>query len=57
MATKRTHDTAKTKANKIKRLEKELKTNPNNISAKNALEFWKTHDRKEKKHKKKYVAN
>lgn len=44
----RVHDTLKTKKNKIRRIEKELVSNPNNSSAKKALEFWKTHDRKVK---------
>lgn len=48
---KKEHNIAKTKANKIRRIEKELKNNPNNLSAKNALEFWNTHDRKVKRKK------
>jgi hypothetical protein len=36
----------KTRKNKLRRIEKELLRNPNNTSAKKALEFWKTHDRK-----------
>ncbi len=38
----------KTQANKIKRLTKEVERNPNNILAREALEFWKTNDRKNK---------
>jgi hypothetical protein len=49
MATKKVHDILKTKRNKIRRLEKELKSNPNNVSAQKALEFWKSHDRKVRK--------
>lgn len=52
MATKknREHDVKRTKANKIRRIERELKNNPNNTSAIKALEFWKTHDKKERHH-------
>jgi hypothetical protein len=46
------HDFKRTQANKIRRLTKELARNPNNLSAQKALEFWKTHERKERRHKK-----
>lgn len=41
---------ARTKANKVRKLTREVKKNPNNVNAKKALEFWQTHDRKVKKH-------
>lgn len=47
----REHDVKKTKANKIRRIEKELKRNPNNTKARESLEFWKTHDKRDKKPK------
>lgn len=47
----REHDVKKTKANKIRRIEKELKRNPNNTKARESLEFWKTHDKRDKKTK------
>ena len=47
----REHNVSKTKENKIRRIEKELKTNPNNTKARESLEFWKTHARREKRRK------
>lgn len=47
----REHDVKNTKNNKIIRIEKELKINPNNTKARQSLEFWKTHDKKEKRRK------
>lgn len=52
----RTHDVQRTKANKIRKLTRELARNPNNKSAQNALEFWKTHDRRVRNHKRKVAA-
>ena len=42
---------ARTKANKIRKLTKQLRLNPNDQGAKKALDFWQTHDRKTKKHR------
>lgn len=51
MANKKVHDIKRTKENKIRRIEKELKTNPNNSSARQALEFWMKNDKRDKKPK------
>lgn len=48
----RDHDVKKTKANKIRRIEKELKINPNNTRARESLEFWKTHEKCERRRRK-----
>jgi hypothetical protein len=47
----KTHSLFRTKANKIRRAEKELKKNPNNVSVIKSLEFWKQNDRKLRTHR------
>lgn len=47
---------ARTKANKIRKLTKQLAENPNNESVRKALEFWQTHDKKVRTHKKHKLA-
>ncbi len=47
-STKNAAQFAKTQANKIRSLEKELAKNPNNTSVREALEFWKTTGKKQK---------
>ncbi len=43
----------KTKRNKIRKIEKDLKRNPNNTSAKKSLEHWKTIGKRVKVHRRK----
>jgi len=38
----------RTKKNKIRKLEKQLKTNPNNKSVQESLEYWKTAGKRDK---------